>query len=83
MAYSNLINDVIVHNIQRTLKDQLKKIVPLKVCEIRQISLTEGRKVVVEDNVFISPNVMTVYSLPDGSKSAETRIGKGAFIGTT
>jgi len=43
---------------------------------------TIARKVFVRDNVFISPNVMTVYSLPDGSVSAETVIGEGAFIGT-
>jgi len=43
---------------------------------------TIARKVFVEDGVFISPNVMTVYSLPDGTKSAETRIEKSAFIGT-
>ena len=43
---------------------------------------TIARKVYVGNNVFISPNVMTVYSLPDGSKSAGTVIGAKAFIGT-
>jgi len=43
---------------------------------------TIARKVMVEDNVFISPNVMTVYSLPDGQKSSGTFIGENAFIGT-
>ena len=43
---------------------------------------TIARKVFVRDNVFISPNVMTVYSLPDGTKSAATVIGEGCFIGT-
>ena len=43
---------------------------------------TIARKVFVGDNVFISPNVMTVYSLPDGTKSAATVIGEDAFIGT-
>jgi UDP-2-acetamido-3-amino-2,3-dideoxy-glucuronate N-acetyltransferase len=43
---------------------------------------TVARKVFVRDNVFISPNVMTVYSLPDGTKSAATVIGEGCFIGT-
>lgn len=43
---------------------------------------TIARKVFVEDNVFIAPNVMTVYSLPDGSKSSGTYIKEGAFIGT-
>lgn len=43
---------------------------------------TIARKVAVGDNVFISPNVMTVFSLPDGSKSSETLIGDDSFIGT-
>ena len=43
---------------------------------------TIARKVMVENNVFISPNVMTVYSLPDGQKSSGTFIGENAFIGT-
>lgn len=43
---------------------------------------TVARKVFVEDNVFISPNVMTVYSLPDGSKSQGTYIKRGSFLGT-
>jgi UDP-N-acetylglucosamine acyltransferase len=43
---------------------------------------TIARKVAVGNDVFISPNVMTVYSLPDGSKSSQTLIGDGAFIGT-
>jgi UDP-2-acetamido-3-amino-2,3-dideoxy-glucuronate N-acetyltransferase len=43
---------------------------------------TIARKVIIEDNAFISPNVMTVFSSPDGSKSALTLIKKGAFIGT-
>ena len=43
---------------------------------------TIARKVFVRDNVFISPNVMTVYSLPDGTKSAATVIGEGVFVGT-
>lgn len=43
---------------------------------------TIARKVFVRDDVFISPNVMTVYSLPDGSKSAATVIGAESFIGT-
>lgn len=49
---------------------------------ILRFGSTIARKVVVSDNVFISPNVMTVFSLPDGTKSAETLIGDGAFIGT-
>lgn len=43
---------------------------------------TIARKVTIEDDVFISPNVMTIFSQPDGSKSSGTKICKGAFIGT-
>jgi UDP-N-acetylglucosamine acyltransferase len=43
---------------------------------------TLARKVIIEDGVFISPNVITVYSLPDGSQSALTLIKAGVFIGT-
>jgi UDP-N-acetylglucosamine acyltransferase len=43
---------------------------------------TIARKVFVGNDVFISPNVMTVFSLPDGSKSKGTFIKNGAFIGT-
>ena len=49
---------------------------------ILRFGSTIARKVVVGDDVFISPNVMTVFSLPDGSKSAETIIGDNSFIGT-
>jgi len=43
---------------------------------------TIARKVFLEDDVFISPNVMTVYSKHDGEQSSKTLIKKGAFIGT-
>jgi acetyltransferase-like isoleucine patch superfamily enzyme len=43
---------------------------------------TIARKVFVDNDVFISPNVMTVYSLPDGSQSKGTYIMDGAFVGT-
>jgi acetyltransferase-like isoleucine patch superfamily enzyme len=43
---------------------------------------TIARKVTIGDNVFIAPNVMTVYSLPDGSKSRGTIIEKDSFVGT-
>lgn len=43
---------------------------------------TIARKVYVGDGVFISPNVMTVYSKHTGEKSSGTYIGSSAFIGT-
>lgn len=43
---------------------------------------TIARNVHLEDDVFISPNVMTVFTLPDGTQSTLTLIKKGAYIGT-
>ena len=43
---------------------------------------TIARKVYVGDNVFISPNVMTIYSKHTGEKSIGTYIDEGAFVGT-
>ena len=43
---------------------------------------TIAREVKVEDDVFISPNVMTIYSTESHEKIGGTVIGKGAFIGT-
>ncbi len=50
-------------------------------CTIR-FGATIARKVILEDNVFISPNVMTIYSKHNGDKSSQTLIKKRAFIGT-
>ena len=50
-------------------------------CTLR-FGSTIARSVFLGDNVFIAPNVMTVYSLPDGTKSSGTYIKNGAFIGT-
>ena len=49
VSYSNLINDVISYNLQRSLKEQLKKIFPLKICEIRHISLAKEKKEEVKE----------------------------------
>ena len=36
----------------------------------------------MEDDVFISPNVMTVYSRHTGEKVGGTLIGRGTHVGT-
>jgi len=41
-----------------------------------------AREVTIEDDVFVSPNVMTVYLSHMLEKLGGTVIGKGAFIGT-
>ncbi len=41
-----------------------------------------AREVTVEDDVFISPQVMTIYLTHEGEKKGGIVIGKGAFIGT-
>ena len=43
---------------------------------------TIARKVTVGESVFISPNVMTIYTTPKGTSKGETIIGAGTFIGT-
>ena len=43
---------------------------------------TIAREVTVEDDVFISPNVMTIYSRHTGEKVGGTVIGKGTHVGT-
>lgn len=44
---------------------------------------TIARQVVIEDNVFISPNVMTIYSGPgDYARGNSILIKKGVYIGT-
>jgi len=49
LTYSNLISDVVAYKIQRALKDHLKKIFPLKICEIRHISLVVGKQVKIKE----------------------------------
>jgi len=41
-----------------------------------------AREVTVEDDCFISPQVMTIYKSHKGEKIGGTVIGKGSFIGT-
>lgn len=43
---------------------------------------TIAKNVHVEDYVFISPNVMTVFLIPDRPTTKPTLIKRGAFIGT-
>jgi len=43
---------------------------------------TIAREVTVEDDVFVSPNVMTIYSRHTGEKVGGTVIGKGTHVGT-
>ena len=40
------------------------------------------REATIEDNVFISPNVMTIYSTYEGKKAGGIVIGNGSHIGT-
>ena len=47
-----------------------------------RFNATIAREVTVEDDVFIAPNVMTIFSTHEGQKRGGTVIGKGAFIGT-
>jgi UDP-2-acetamido-3-amino-2,3-dideoxy-glucuronate N-acetyltransferase len=48
-----------------------------------RFNATIAREVTVEDGVFISPNVMTIFSTHEGEKKGGTRIGEGSFVGTS
>lgn len=50
-------------------------------CTIRY-GATIAKNVVVANRVFISPNVMTIYSDHNGIHGIATYIGSGSFIGT-
>ena len=43
---------------------------------------TIAKEVVIRDNTYISPNVMTIFSNPKGKSEGEIIIGKNVFIGT-
>lgn len=47
-----------------------------------RFNATIAREVIVEDDVFVSPNVMTIFSTHSGEKKGGTVMGKGSFIGT-
>jgi len=49
---------------------------------ILRYGTTIAKEVIIEDDVFISPNVMTVYSSPTSEETFQTTICKGAYIGT-
>jgi UDP-2-acetamido-3-amino-2,3-dideoxy-glucuronate N-acetyltransferase len=51
-------------------------------CTIRY-GATIAKDVIIKDNVFISPNVMTIYSDPTGKTLGKTIIQSGVFIGTS
>lgn len=43
---------------------------------------TIAREVIIEDDCYISPNVMTNYQRADGGHTGGTVIGAGTFVGT-
>jgi UDP-2-acetamido-3-amino-2,3-dideoxy-glucuronate N-acetyltransferase len=47
-----------------------------------RFNATIAREVTVEDDVFISPNVMTIYSDHKGKAHPGTVIGEGCHVGT-
>ena len=48
ITYDNLINDLVNHNLQVTLKKTLSKIYPLRVCEIKSMEILVEKKLEVE-----------------------------------
>ncbi|MFX0016664.1 MAG: acyltransferase [Promethearchaeota archaeon] len=49
---------------------------------VLRFGATVAREVTVEDGVFISPNVMTIYSTHKNEIRGGTVIGKNSYIGT-
>ncbi len=47
-----------------------------------RFNCTICREAIIEDDVFISPNVMTIYSTHEGEQKGGIWIGKGCHIGT-
>jgi len=54
MDYNNFVNDVVFFKLQKSLKEQLRKIFPLKLCEIRHFSLIEAKKEYVAEKKEIN-----------------------------
>jgi len=50
-------------------------------CTIRY-GTTIAKDVYIANDVFVSPNVMTIYSDPSGNHNNPTHIGDNSFIGT-
>jgi len=48
ISYDNLINDLVNHKLQSTLKKTLSKIYPLRVCEIKSMEILVERKLEVD-----------------------------------
>jgi ribosomal protein S3AE len=44
MSYDALMNELIMHKLQNTLRRELAKVYPLKQCEVRDIQLIESKK---------------------------------------
>ena len=49
---------------------------------VLRFNATIAREVTVEDGVFVSPNVMTVYSTHERERKGGTVIGAGSHVGT-
>jgi len=50
-------------------------------CTLRY-NVTIAKKCCIGRNVYLSPNVMTIYTEPDGSVLGDISIGNNCFIGT-
>ena len=49
---------------------------------ILRYGCTIAKEVTIQDSVFVSPNVMTIYTRHTGEEIIGTIIGKGSHIGT-
>lgn len=57
MTYNDLINDLISHKLQMTLRDNIKKIYPVRVCQIKSMYIEKEKKHGEEEEVKVKEGV--------------------------
>ena len=60
MTYNDLINDLISYKLQMTLRDNIKKIYPVRVCQIRSMYIEKEKKHGEEEEVKAEKEKKTI-----------------------
>jgi len=69
ISYENLINDLVNHNLQNSLRKVLNKIYPLRVCEIKSMEIVSlEKKVEVEGEPKSGKKQKVVKNVEEGTK---------------
>lgn len=71
MTYNDLIKDLIDFKIQKTLRDSIKKIYPVRICQIKSIYIEKEKKHEEEDEVKVKE---VVEKTLDKKKSEEIKV---------